>query len=294
MFKKSESVETGAELQQRSRLWWTENPMNYDWHKTAATGAGTLGFFQEMDERFFRSSPFYAGEHRPFEELIPFHQLKGKRVLEIGCGMGSHTQLLIEAGCSVTAIDLTPRAVDMTNKRLLLYGLTADVRLMDAEHMEFENEEFDFVWSWGVIHHSASPENIIREVYRVLKPSGQFRVMVYYRRSVEAWVSVARGALSGKLFKGMSLEEIRNCYTDGYIARFYTRSEFSQMLRCAGLRTLEIRVLGQKSELLPMPGQGLSGRLKCVLLRRIPNHAAELILSKAGMFLFAVASKDSC
>jgi len=290
MYKKSETFRKGEGLQQRSRLWWNANPMSYDWYGTAATCEGSIDFFREIDKRFFGSSTFYSGQ-RPFERLIPFHQLQGKRVLEIGCGMGSHTQLLAETGCIVTAIDLTPRAVEMTNKRLRLQGLVADVRLMDAEKMEFEDEEFDFVWSWGVIHHSASPENIVREVYRVLKTFGQFRVMVYYRRSLEACVSVARGALSGKLFKGMTLEEIRNCYTDGYIARFYTQSEFSEMLLSGGFLAPEIRIVGQKSELLPLPGTGVSGRLKSALLKGIPDSAAQLILSKAGMFLFAVAAK---
>jgi 2-polyprenyl-3-methyl-5-hydroxy-6-metoxy-1,4-benzoquinol methylase len=278
-------------LQQRSKLWWSENPMSYDWHKTATAGQNTIDFYREIDQRFFSSSPFYRGK-QPFEGLIPFHQLRGRRVLEVGCGLGSHAQLLAEAGCKFTAIDLTPRAVGLTEKRLQLHGLEADVRQMDAEHMKFADEEFDFVWSWGVIHHSANPENIIREVHRVLKPSGQFRVMVYYRQSLEAWVSVIRGTLSGKLFRGMSLEDIRNCYTDGYIARFYTRSEFSEILRGCGFRTIQMRILGQKSELLPLPGKGLSGRLKSTLLRGIPNRAAELVLSSAGMFLFATVTKD--
>lgn len=288
--RKPERVAVDEKLQERSKLWWNENPMSYDWHKTVASPEGSLGFYREIDTRFLSSSSFYGGE-LPFCRLIPFHKLKGRRVLEIGCGMGFHTQLLAEAGGIVTAIDLTPRAVELTTKRLSLQGVTADVRLMDAEKMEFEEEEFDFVWSWGVIHHSASPERIVRHVCRVLKPSGQFRAMVYNRRSAEACASVVRGALTGKLFKGMSLDDIRNYYTDGYIARFYTCSDLSAMIQNCGLRTEEVRVLGQKSELLPLPGIGRVGRLKSALLKRLPDRVAEFILAKAGAFLFAIASK---
>jgi 2-polyprenyl-3-methyl-5-hydroxy-6-metoxy-1,4-benzoquinol methylase len=290
MPRKPERVAIDEGLQERSKLWWNENPMSYDWHKTIAPPEGSLSFYREIDARFLSSSSFYGGE-QPFCRLIPFRELKGKRVLEIGCGMGFHTQLLAQAGCVVTAIDLTPRAAELTTKRLSLQGATADVRLMDAEKLEFKDEEFDFVWSWGVIHHSASPERITRQVCRVLKPLGQFRAMVYNRRSVEACLSVVRGALTGKLFKGMSLDDIRNFYTDGYIARFYTPSELSRMMQTCGLRTEEIRILGQKSELVPLPGKGRFGNLKSSLLRKIPDRAAEFILSKAGTFLFAIATK---
>lgn len=289
---KPERVAIDEGLQERSKLWWDENPMSYDWHKTIAPPEGSPGFYNEIDARFFSSSSFYGGE-QPFGRLIPFQALKGKRVLEIGCGTGCHTQLLAQAGCVVTAIDLTPRAVGLTTKRLSIKGDIAEVRLMDAEKMEFKDEEFDFVWSWGVIHHSASPERIVKQVWRVLKPGGQFRAMVYNRRSVEAFFSVVRGSLAGKLFKGMSLDDIRNYYTDGYIARFYTRSELSEMMLKCGLRTQDVRVLGQKSELLPLTGKGRIGRLKSALLKRFPDSVAELILARAGTFLFVIANKGT-
>jgi 2-polyprenyl-3-methyl-5-hydroxy-6-metoxy-1,4-benzoquinol methylase len=291
MYIKPEKLETDGRLQERSRLWWSQNPMGYDWHRTSPAAEGTRDFFREIDARFFGSSPFYAGE-RPFAGLIPFHTLQGKRVLEIGCGLGAHTQLLAEAGCVVTAIDLTPRAVELTKKRLRWAGVDADVRLMDAEALEFGSEEFDLVWSWGVIHHSASPERIVQQVHRVLKPFGEFRVMVYYRRALEACVSLLRGALSGKFFRGMSVDEVRNYYTDGYIARFYTRSSLTRLLGGGGLETTEIRIVGQKSEVLPLPGKGRSGRLKSSLLRSIPDGPAKFVLSRAGMFIFATAIKD--
>src|SRR5713101_1043490 len=179
--------EASQDLQTRNKLWWEKNPMGYDWHRTISSQEGTPAFFAEIDHRFFQSSPFYVGA-RPFERLIPFDRLRGKRVLEIGCGLGAHAQLLAEAGCNLTCIDLTEKAVALTRKRLSLRGLEGDVRLMNAEEITFPDNEFDFVWSWGVIHHSASTDTIIREAYRVLKPEGEFRLMVYHRRSLTASV----------------------------------------------------------------------------------------------------------
>lgn len=278
-------------LQAQSQRWWETNPMSYDWHKTTQATEGTRAFYEQLDERFFSSSSFYAGR-KPFEKLIPFERLNGKRVLEIGCGLGAHAQLLSSAGCNLTCIDLTERAIENTTRRLGLFELQADVRRMDAEQMDFPDGEFDFVWSWGVIHHSADTERIVRNVHRVLKPGGEFRLMVYHRHSLSGLYCILRGLLAGKFFKGMSVPEVLSFYTDGYLARFYTRKEFASLLQRCGFSQIQTRLLGQKSELIPLPGSGLGGRLKRPLLRVFPNVVAEPLLSVAGYFLFAIARKS--
>jgi 2-polyprenyl-3-methyl-5-hydroxy-6-metoxy-1,4-benzoquinol methylase len=278
-------------LQAKSKGWWEANPMSYDWHKTLPVPEGSREFYEGIDRRFFESSSFYRGE-RPFEKWIPFDRLKGKRVLEIGCGLGAHAQLLSSAGCDLTCIDLTERGVENTKLRLGLFGLRADIRRMDAEQMDFPDGEFDYVWSWGVIHHSSDPERIIRNVRRVLKPGGEFRLMVYHRRSISGLYCLVRGLLAGKFFNGMSVQEVLSSYSDGYLARFYSRKELSDLLQRCGFSRTETRVLGQKSELIPLPGKGLAGRLKQALLRAFPDALAEPVLSVAGYFLFGIAHKD--
>jgi 2-polyprenyl-3-methyl-5-hydroxy-6-metoxy-1,4-benzoquinol methylase len=286
--------------QAENRRWWDANPMSYDWHKTILAAEGTREFYKEIDRRFFSFSSFYRGATpgdgplaRQFGRWIPFDTLAGKRVLEIGCGLGAHAQLLSEAACNLTCIDITDRAVDNTKRRLALWGLPADVRRMDAEEMEFHEGEFDFVWSWGVIHHSAHPERILQQVCHVLKPGGEFRFMVYHRPSLSGSYSLVRGFLTGKFSQGMSVRQVLSFYTDGYLARFYTRRELRELLLDYGFSRTETRILGQKSELLPLPGKGALGSLKRVLLRAIPDKLAEQALSVAGFFLFAVAYKDA-
>ncbi|MHB8485801.1 MAG: class I SAM-dependent methyltransferase [Candidatus Acidiferrales bacterium] len=282
---------THDHLQKENKGWWETNPMAYDWHRTLEASEGTAEFYDGIDHRFFTSSSFYRGR-RPFEKWIPFDRLEGKRVLEIGCGLGSHAQLLSEAGCHLTCIDLTAKAVESTRRRLDLRGLPADVRQMDAEQMDFPDSEFDFIWSWGVIHHSADTERVIRQAFRVLKPGGEFRLMVYHRRSLSGLYCLGRGLLAGKFFKGMTMQEVLSYYTDGYLARFYRRRELRELLMRCGFSRVDLAVLGQKSELLPLSGGGASGRMKQVLLRGLPDGLAEHILSVAGYFLFADAHKN--
>jgi ubiquinone/menaquinone biosynthesis C-methylase UbiE len=179
----------------------------------------------------------------------------------------------------------------LTTRRLKLHDLSTDVREMDAEEMEFVDGEFDFIWSWGVIHHSADAERIIREVSRVLKRGGQFRLMVYNRRAVDSYLKIARGLLSAKPLRGMSVNDILSYYTDGYVARYYTSSELSQLINANGLKTVSTSVLGQTSEVLPLPGAGIVGRFKYALLPKLPRALIERFLRSAGSFLFAVAIK---
>jgi ubiquinone/menaquinone biosynthesis C-methylase UbiE len=66
-------------------------------------------------------------------------------------------------------VDITDYAVKSTRDRLRLMGLKGDIIRIDAEHMGFPDNSFDFVWSWGVIHHSSNTENVLREILRVLR-----------------------------------------------------------------------------------------------------------------------------
>lgn len=277
-------------LQRENKSWWTRHPMSYDWHGSNGYEEGTPEFFQEIDRRFFNSSPLFSGS-QPFARFIPFQDLKGKRVLEIGCGLGSHSQLLAEAGCELSSIDLTSRAVALTKRRLEMKNLAGDVCEMDGENMNFPEDEFDFVWSWGVIHHSAHTDRIVREVARVLKPGGEFRLMVYNRKAFDSYVKLMRGLASGKFFSGMSKDEVLSYYTDGFIARFYDRSSLKRLLEDNGLRLVATSPLGQTSELLPIPGVGVVGRIKYGLVSKIPDSVAIPLLRRTGSFLFGVAVK---
>jgi SAM-dependent methyltransferase len=164
---------------------------------------------------------------------------------------------------------------------------------MDADQMDFPDAEFDFVWSWGVIHHSPDTERIIRHVWRVLKPGGEFRLMTYHRPSIGGFYSLARGLVTAKFLQGMNTEDVLSHHTDGFLAHFYTRRELHDMLVRCGFSAIETRILGQKSELIPLSGKGVCGRLKRSLHLALPDSFAERVRSVGGFFLFANAGKNS-
>jgi ubiquinone/menaquinone biosynthesis C-methylase UbiE len=141
-------------------------------------------------------------------EILPFADFpsaRGKCVLEIGVGMGSDFVRWLRAGAIATGIDLTERAVAITRERVAVEGFQADVNVADAEALPFDDEQFDLVYSWGVLHHTPDTAKAIDEAYRVLVPGGRLKVMVYHRRS---WVALAAWARFA-LLRGRPFQSLR-------------------------------------------------------------------------------------
>jgi SAM-dependent methyltransferase len=269
------------------RRWWTDNPMTYDWRGEIPHEPGSAEHLAEVERRFLAEAWFaQAPGAPPFSGLIPYSDLNGKDVLEIGCGTGVHARLLAAAGARVSAVDLTPTAVELTRRRLELAGLHADVREADAESLPYADGSFDFVWSWGVIHHSESTDRVIAEIARVLRPGGRLALMVYHRNSITFWIDYVlhRGVLRGGLLRE-SPDELANRWSDGVIARHYTRAGFARAL-APYFDDVETRVMGQMSEAIPLPR-----RLRRFVAPVVPNGAQESILRRFGWFLFATARR---
>jgi SAM-dependent methyltransferase len=271
------------------RRWWTDHPMTYDWRGEIAYEPGSPEHLAEVERRFL-SEAWFAQERGdpPFSALIPYEELKDRDVLEIGCGTGVHTRLLAAAGARVSAIDLTPTAVDYTQRRLALAGLDADVREADAEAMPFSDASFDFAWSWGVIHHSADTDRVIGEIARVLRPGGRIGLMVYHRTSLTYWLNYVlyRGVVRGGLLHERP-DELANRWSDGVIARHYNRSELTEALR-PWFDDIDTRVMGQIGEAIPLPS-----RMRRRIAHVVPIAPQQKLLRHFGWFLFATARRSS-
>ncbi|MDQ3579857.1 MAG: class I SAM-dependent methyltransferase, partial [Actinomycetota bacterium] len=124
-------------------------------------------------------------------QIANFPSGNGKRVLEIGVGMGADLIRWARAGAEVVGVDLTQRAVTITCERLRREGLVGKVEVADAENLPFSDGAFDIVWSWGVLHHTPRPDQALVEASRVLVPGGRYAAMVYHRRS---WLALAAWA----------------------------------------------------------------------------------------------------
>lgn len=221
-------------LKTKVRNWWNANPFQY---LIKGDDEGTWAFYRNVDRKVMKwMSPWAHTKYPLLSNLIDYPSLKGKRVLDIACGTGWTTEQLVRAGAQVTAIDLTPKAVELTKKRLALFGLEANVMEADAEHLPFPENAFDYVLAWGCLMHTPDTEQAIREIHRVLAPGGRGGAMMYNKNSIHWWwgIYVNKGLLRGKRFK-MSVQELTNRYTDGVdvggnmLTKFWTPKQFMKL-----------------------------------------------------------------
>jgi ubiquinone/menaquinone biosynthesis C-methylase UbiE len=286
------SDEIQALWQDQNRSWWQKNPMRYDWGGCLSAGEFSKEFYQEIDERFFSDSWRYMPwKTRPFEAILPFEELATKDVLEIGVGNGSHAQLISPHCKSYVGIDLTDYAVNSTSKRFEVFGLKGTIRLMDAEKLDFPDGSFDFIWTWGVIHHSANTGRILEQMKRVLKPGGKATIMVYHRSFLyfQIFTGLFRGIVCGGFLRANSLHELVQIHTDGAIARFYRPSEWRDLIESNGF-TLEMETIkGQKSEIFPLP----ASKFKDAIMKLMPNAISRFVTNnlRQGSFLITTIRK---
>ena len=111
-------------------------------------------------------------EYRRFRYRTEWHipdfaaleEARGKRVLEIGCGSGADPVMFAAThGACDVGVDLTQKAVDATRRHLALQGVEGRCELANVERLRYEDDSFDVVYSYGVLHHARSPERAMQE-----------------------------------------------------------------------------------------------------------------------------------
>lgn len=240
---------------------------------------------------------YYESESKSRYELEPyifdfakFHEGKNKDVLEIGVGMGTdHAEWAKSTPKSLTGIDLTPRAIEHTNKRFTIFGLTSDVKEADAEQLPFDDESFDLVYSWGVLHHSPNTPQAIKEVYRVLRPGGLTRIMIYHKYSLTGYMLWIRyGLLSGRPFR--SLYDIYFNHLESTGTKAYSIDEARVML--SQFAKVDTKVQLNFGDLLEgAVGQRHRGILLSVAKRLWPRKLLRVLFKNHGLMLLIEAQK---
>ncbi len=266
--------------------------MRYDWKSSIPHEKFSREFFNEIDGRFFSAAGEYLDPHAsiPFDEFMDLESLKDKDVLEIGVGNGSHAQLLAQHSKSFTGVDITGYAVESTRARMKVFGLKGDIEKMDAEKLGFDDGSFDFIWSWGVIHHSANTPNVLREIRRVLRPGGKAVIMVYYRGWWNYYIcGTLEGLVSGNLLKTESLNKSVQLHTDGALARYYSKQDWFRVAKPL-FGKVSVSTCGPKSDIIPLP----AGKLKNFVSSLLPLSLSRFLTGDLDMggFLVSRLEKD--
>lgn len=127
---------------------------------------------------------------RHIPKVAKFTEFKNKKVLEVGCGIGTDGAQFARNGAIYTGINLDEGSTLLARECFEVFGLKGTILKMDAEKMDFPSNTFDHVYSLGVIHHSPNTGAIVDEIYRVLKPGGSAKIMIYNKSSINYYFEI--------------------------------------------------------------------------------------------------------
>lgn len=244
------------ELTGKVKDWWNRNPFTYLMDNKAIEP--NWAFFRNIDRKIIKWMPWAQKGYPLLSSVVDYGSLRGKKVLDIAVGTGWTTENLVRVGAEVTAVDLTPAAVELTKKRLSLYGLSAHVQTADAQNLPFADGSFDFVLAFGCLMHMPDTQKAIDEIYRVLRPEGSMAAMMYYKHSLHWWYYIffGKGIVRGKLLR-MSVQELSNRYTDGayeegnQLTKFYSKKEIARMF--SKYKNVRIRIFDATTPIDHLP-----------------------------------------
>lgn len=159
------------------RNYWDVRPCNLHHSEKEV---GTKPYFDEVEYRKYLVEP-----HIPL--FADFGAWRGKRVLEIGCGMGTDTINFARNGARVTAVDLSQKSLDLAAQRARIYGVQDYIRFHIANAEELTRyvpvESYDLIYSFGVIHHTPSPTKAMNEILHYMGPDSTLKIMLYHKIS---------------------------------------------------------------------------------------------------------------
>jgi ubiquinone/menaquinone biosynthesis C-methylase UbiE len=216
--------------------YWNARPCNI---RHSPKPVGSKEYFDEVEARKYLVEP-----HIP--AFAEFDRWRGKRVLEVGCGIGTDSINFARAGADLTAVELSSESLRIAAERAEVMGVAAGIRFVEANAEELtsvlDGEPYDLVYSFGVIHHTPHPERALAEMRALTAPGGTLKLMIYHRRSWKVfWIVAAQG--KGRFWKTDGLvAEHSEAQTGCPITFSYTRGEARELVEQSGFRVRDVWV----------------------------------------------------
>jgi 2-polyprenyl-3-methyl-5-hydroxy-6-metoxy-1,4-benzoquinol methylase len=216
--------------------YWDGRPCNIR-HSTKPVGSKE--YFDEVEARKYFVEPHIPG-------FAEFARWEGKRVLEVGCGIGTDSINFARAGAELTAIDLSGESLRIAEQRAEVMGVADRIRFLQGNAEELTSvlgeEQYDLVYSFGVIHHTPRPDHALREIHALLAPGGTLKLMVYHRRS---WKTLSILAVQGhgRFWRIDDLiAEHSEAETGCPVTFAFTRRGARELVEGTGFRVHDLRV----------------------------------------------------
>jgi len=226
-------------------------------------------------EHFSRLREDHESAYARANQLLHRHGLAGKEILELGCGMGFDTIPFAQAGARVAAIDVSDKCLALTQRHLGWYGAEADLRLGDAESLDFPDESFDIVSARGLLMFTPNPAAVMAEAFRVLRPRGVLQAILHNRYS---WY-----VLLGAVARVNLVDPIQ----DPEPNRLFTRGEARALFEGFA----EVRIDGGRLPTITSKRRGLAAKVFNTLVVPGTKLAPQRLLEPFGYYLIVEGKK---
>ena len=219
--------------------YWVNNPCE-EWF--FGPGINCKNPNQINLEEFNRNSFLRYSNEPEILKFTDFNLLKGLNVLEVGFGLGSDAVLLAKSSKNYFGTDLSEVSYEVTSRRLKLYGLkNTYLKVGSSTNLDYEDSFFDFVYSWGVIHHSGNLKKSLEEIYRVLKNGGRSKIMVYNKDSLIVFVYWLYYSIKEFNFKRTRAQIIsENIESPGTL--ILSKNEFQELIESVGFSLVNLKL----------------------------------------------------
>ena len=188
--------------------------------------------FSELAHRWWDPQ----SEFKPLHDINPLRLdyidqmagLKGKRVLDVGCGGGILSEAMAAAGATVTGIDLGDKPLKVAQLHLLESGLTVEYRNITVEDLACEQPgQYDVITCMEMLEHVPDPASVVNACARLVRPGGK------------CFFSTINRNPKSYLFAILGAEYVLNLLPRGThdYARFITPAELARYCRRAELNT---------------------------------------------------------
>jgi SAM-dependent methyltransferase len=169
----------GVLAQERGREHWDRQACDSE---RSAREPASRDFYVDVERQRYSLQPHIL-------ECHSWIDWSGKRVLEVGAGIGTDARQLIRAGARYIGLNIDRGSAEAAALALRLFALPGVSLQRDARSLDFSDETFDVVYAFGVLH-VPQVERAVAEIERVLTPGGELLVMLYNRSSIHYVIEI--------------------------------------------------------------------------------------------------------
>jgi SAM-dependent methyltransferase len=264
------------------RDYWNRRPCNL---RHSPAPVGTREYFDQVEARKYLVEPHIPG-------FAQHARWAGKRVLEIGCGLGTDTINFARAGARITAIDLSSKSLELARQRAEVFGLADRITFVeaDAEHLAdfVEPAPYDLVYSFGVIHHTPHPARALEQIRKHFTgPQTTVKLMVYYKWAWKVLAILVREAHGAFWRLDEAVARNSEAQTGCPVTYTYTRRSVRELLANTGFEVEDLFV----DHIFPyrIPDYVQYRYVKAIPFRWLPDPVMRALEHRLGWHLCVTA-----